>query len=43
MTLRPGRHDLEVVAEGFETAKLLIESRDDPAAPAEVEVRLEPR
>jgi serine/threonine protein kinase len=43
MTLRPGRHELEVVAEGFEPAKLLIESRDEPSAPGEVEVRLQPR
>ena len=40
MTLRPGPHEIEVVAKGFETEKIAVESRADVAGASELEVTL---
>lgn len=39
-TLRPGRHDIEIVAEGYVTEKLTVEARDDGSASETVDVAM---
>jgi serine/threonine protein kinase len=43
MTLRPGRHRIEIIAAGYEPVELLVESRADGGATTELAVRLERR
>jgi serine/threonine-protein kinase len=43
ISLRPGRHRLEILAKGFETATLLVESRSDQSSPTELSVTLQRR